>query len=70
VGKPEVKNHLEDQGIDGRITLKLIFKKWDREEPGLDLSGSAQGQVADPCEYVNEPSGVIKCGEFIDYLKN
>jgi hypothetical protein len=29
VGRPEGKNHLEDPGVDGRIILKLIFKKWD-----------------------------------------
>jgi len=27
VGKPEGRNHLKDKGIDGRIILKLIFKK-------------------------------------------
>jgi hypothetical protein len=32
------RDHLKDVGVDGRITLKLIFKKWDGEE--LDLSGS------------------------------
>jgi len=27
VGKPEVKRPLEDLGVDGRLILKLIFKK-------------------------------------------
>jgi len=30
VGKPEGRNYLEDKGIDGRIILKLIFKKLQR----------------------------------------
>jgi hypothetical protein len=29
VGKPEVKNHLEGSGIDGRIILRWIFRKLD-----------------------------------------
>jgi len=29
VGKPEGKNHLEDPGVDGRIILIWIFRKWD-----------------------------------------
>jgi len=29
VGKPEGKNHLEDPGVEGRIILRWIFKKWD-----------------------------------------
>jgi hypothetical protein len=29
VGKPEGKNHLEDPGVDGRIILSWIFRKWD-----------------------------------------
>ena len=29
VGKPEGKNHLEDPGVDGRIILRLIFRKGD-----------------------------------------
>jgi hypothetical protein len=28
VGKPYGKSHLEDPGIDGRIILKWIFRKW------------------------------------------
>jgi hypothetical protein len=33
---------------------------------GLDASGSGQGPAADTCEHVNEPSGSIKGGEFLD----
>jgi len=28
VGEPEGNRPLEDQGVGGKITLKLIFKKW------------------------------------------
>ena len=38
-------------------------------EYGMDLGGSGQGKVAGTCECCNEPSGSIKCGEFLDYLK-
>jgi hypothetical protein len=27
MGKPEGRNHLEDQGVDGRIILKWICEK-------------------------------------------
>jgi hypothetical protein len=28
VGKPEGRDQLEDPGIDGRIILRWIFRKW------------------------------------------
>jgi hypothetical protein len=33
---------------------------------GLDQSGSGYGQVEGCCEYGDEPSGFIKCGEFFE----
>jgi hypothetical protein len=50
-----------DPDVDGRIILRWIFRKW-----GLDGVGSEYGQVAGNCEYGNEPSGSIICGEFLD----
>jgi hypothetical protein len=35
VGKLGEINHLEDPGIDGKVILKCIFKKWDGGH-GLD----------------------------------
>jgi len=29
VDKSEGRNHLEDPGVDGRIILRWIFRKWD-----------------------------------------
>jgi hypothetical protein len=29
VGKPEERDHLEDQGLGGRIILRWTFMKWD-----------------------------------------
>ena len=36
---------------------------------GLDRAGLGQGQVTGICECSNEPSGSIKCEEFLDWLK-
>jgi len=41
----------------------LIKKMWGC---GLDLAGSGYGQVAGTCDFGNEPSGSIKCGEFLN----
>ena len=37
---------------------------------GMVRSGSGQGQVAGACKRGNEHSGFIKCGEFVDWLRN
>ena len=35
----------------------------------LDRNDSEQGQMAGCCERGNEPSGSVKCGEFLNQLK-
>jgi hypothetical protein len=36
--KLEIRNHLEDLGVYGRIILKRIFKKWNRSMDWIDLA--------------------------------
>jgi len=65
LGKPE-----------GRRPLRRPRSRWvdnirmNLQEVGcgyMDWIGLAQdGQVADACECVNEPSSSVKCGEFLD----
>jgi hypothetical protein len=31
-GELRERNHLEDLGVDGKIIVKWICKKWDRED--------------------------------------
>jgi hypothetical protein len=38
-GNLRERDHLEDLDIDGRITLKWIFKKWEGAWTGLIGSG-------------------------------
>jgi len=50
LGGPKGRDHWEEVGVGGRITLR-----WDE----LDSAGSGQGPVAGFCKYGNEPSGSI-----------
>jgi hypothetical protein len=54
-----------DPGVDGRIILKWIFKRWD-VGVRTGLGWLRIGQVAGDCECGEEPSGSIKHGEFLD----
>ena len=38
VGKLEGRNHLKDQGVDGRMILKWILEKWDGGMDWFDLA--------------------------------
>ena len=59
------RDHLEDTGVDRRIILRWIFRKWDMGY-GLDGCGSGLGQVTGTCKCGYEQSGSIKCGELLD----
>ena len=64
VGKPE-GDHLGDPGVDGRITVRWIFRKWD---VGV-WTGSSWLRIGIGGGHLgcgNEPSGSIKCGELHD----
>ena len=59
-------DHLEDHGIDGRIILRWILRKWDWGAwTGLIWLRLGTGT----CKCGNAPSGSTKCREFLDYLK-
>ena len=59
------RDHLVGPGVDGRIILRRIFRKWDvRIWTGLRWLRIEK--VAGTCECCNEPWGSIKCGEFLD----
>jgi hypothetical protein len=69
VGKPEGKRPL---GRPSRRCEDNI--KADLQEVGCGgmdwiRAGSGQRQVTGTCECVNELSGSIKCGEFLDWLQ-
>jgi len=56
---------LEVPGVDGKIILRWNFRKLG-VRAWTDRCGSGKGQVAGTCECGNEPSGSIKCWEFLD----
>jgi hypothetical protein len=51
--------------VDGRITLRQVFRKWD---VGVwnGLSWLRIDTGGGHCECSNKPLGSIKCGKFLD----
>jgi hypothetical protein len=59
------RDHWGDPGVDGRIILRRIFRKWD---VGIwaGLSWLRIETGTGNCDCGNEPLGSIKCGKFLD----
>jgi hypothetical protein len=68
VRKPEGRRLLGRPRLRWEDNIKIDLRDvgWGND---LDLSGSGWGQVASCCECGNEPSGFVKCGEFIELLR-
>jgi len=56
---------LQDPSIDGRIILRRICREWD-EGVWTGLIWLRTGAGGNTCKCGNEPSGSIKCGEYLD----
>ena len=62
-GNLRERDHWGDQDVGGRIILRLIFRKWE----GVVRTGWSSLKIGTGvCEYGNELSSYIKCGEFLD----
>jgi len=67
-GNLRERDYLENSGVDGRIILRWIFRKWDvRAWTGSIWFRIWIGDGA--CECVNKPSGSIKHSEFLEWLR-
>ena len=66
VVKPEVKRPLGRPRRRWENNIKMDLQEVGSTGHGLDRCGSGLGQVAGTCECGTEPSGFIKCGEFLD----
>jgi hypothetical protein len=60
--------HSEERGVEGRIILRWIFRKWD-VWVWIGSSWLRIGIGGGTCECGNESLGFIKCGEFLDWFK-
>jgi hypothetical protein len=61
------RDHSEDLGVDGRIILKCILRKYSRDVDFYS-SGSGSRLRASFFKLGNEPSGLIKGGNFLNSL--
>jgi len=69
VGKPECKRPLGRPRHRWEVNIKMDLQEVGYGGYGLDRTGTGYGQVTGTCECGNEPSGSLKCGEFLDQMK-
>ena len=59
---------MENPDVDGRIILKWIFEKWDRDMDLIELAQNRnRWRVLGECG--NKPTDSIKCEEFVEQLR-
>jgi hypothetical protein len=58
------EENMTDEGIDGRIMLKLILKKYSMRM-WTELINLRIVPVEGPCEHGNEPLGSVKGRDFL-----
>jgi hypothetical protein len=63
-GNMRERDHLENLGVDGRVILKWVFKKWDGRMDWIDLAQDRDRWLA-LVNAVMKPSSSIQCGEFL-----
>ena len=66
MGKPEGKRALGRPRRRWVDNIRMDLQEVGCGYIGLDWAGPGYRQVADACECGNEPSGSVKCGEFLD----
>ena len=69
MGKPEGKRPLGRPRRRWEDNIKMDLQEVGCGGCGFDRTGLGYGQVAGTCECGNEPSGSIKCVEFLDWLR-
>ena len=69
MGKSEGRRMLEKPRLRWVDNIQMDLREVERGHR-LDRSGSGSRQKTGFCELGNEPSGSIKFGDFLDWLKN
>jgi hypothetical protein len=67
LGKLKGKDHLEDKGVEGRISFKRILKKWDGKAGNEIVWAGTIGGLVSTMQW---GSDCVKYREFFGQLSN